>query len=96
MLPKTTLVLGGAASGKSQWAESLILNSGLTPVYLATSRIWDEEMQAKVDLHKARRGGRVADNRRVGRGRGWPAQCNSGAVRVAGLRDHVADQPDDG
>ncbi|WP_299547572.1 bifunctional adenosylcobinamide kinase/adenosylcobinamide-phosphate guanylyltransferase [uncultured Tateyamaria sp.] len=56
MLPNTTLVLGGAASGKSQWAESLILNSGLMPVYLATSRIWDEEMQAKVDLHKARRG----------------------------------------
>ncbi|MBY5934839.1 bifunctional adenosylcobinamide kinase/adenosylcobinamide-phosphate guanylyltransferase [Tateyamaria omphalii] len=56
MLPALTLVLGGAASGKSQWAESLILNSGLNPVYLATSRIWDEEMQAKVDLHKARRG----------------------------------------
>lgn len=56
MLPALTLVLGGAASGKSQWAESLILNSALEPVYLATSRIWDEEMQAKVDLHKARRG----------------------------------------
>ena len=56
MLPDLTLVLGGAASGKSQWAESLILNSGLKPVYLATSRIWDQEMQAKVDLHKARRG----------------------------------------
>ena len=56
MLPDLTLVLGGAASGKSQWAESLILNSGLNAVYLATSRIWDQEMQAKVDLHKARRG----------------------------------------
>ncbi|WP_299649785.1 bifunctional adenosylcobinamide kinase/adenosylcobinamide-phosphate guanylyltransferase [uncultured Tateyamaria sp.] len=56
MLPALTFVLGGAASGKSQWAESLILNSRLSPVYLATSRIWDQEMQAKVDLHKARRG----------------------------------------
>ncbi|MEM8653942.1 MAG: bifunctional adenosylcobinamide kinase/adenosylcobinamide-phosphate guanylyltransferase [Pseudomonadota bacterium] len=56
MLPDLTLVLGGAASGKSQWAETLILNSGLKPVYLATSRIWDQEMQAKVDLHQARRG----------------------------------------
>lgn len=56
MLPALTLVLGGAASGKSQVAESLILNSGLKSVYLATSRIWDDEMQAKVDLHKARRG----------------------------------------
>lgn len=56
MLPALTLVLGGAASGKSQWAENLILNSGLNPIYLATSRIWDDEMQSKVDLHKARRG----------------------------------------
>ncbi|MEL7130782.1 MAG: bifunctional adenosylcobinamide kinase/adenosylcobinamide-phosphate guanylyltransferase [Pseudomonadota bacterium] len=56
MLPNLTLVLGGAASGKSHWAESLILNSGLNPKYLATSRIWDQEVQSKVDLHKARRG----------------------------------------
>jgi adenosylcobinamide kinase/adenosylcobinamide-phosphate guanylyltransferase len=56
MLPALTFVLGGAASGKSQWAESLILNSGLDPVYLATSRVWDQEMQVKVDLHVARRG----------------------------------------
>lgn len=55
-LPPVTLVLGGAASGKSLVAETLILNSGLKPVYLATSRIRDAEMQAKVDLHRTRRG----------------------------------------
>ncbi|WP_299727387.1 bifunctional adenosylcobinamide kinase/adenosylcobinamide-phosphate guanylyltransferase [uncultured Tateyamaria sp.] len=56
MLPSLTFVLGGAASGKSQIAENIIINSGLTPVYLATARIWDDEIQTKVDAHRARRG----------------------------------------
>lgn len=56
MLPSLTFVLGGAASGKSQVAENLIINSGLIPVYLATARIWDDEIQLKVDQHRARRG----------------------------------------
>lgn len=55
MLSSMTLVLGGAASGKSQVAEKYILNSGLHPVYLATARIWDDEVQDKVNLHRARR-----------------------------------------
>lgn len=55
MLPFLTLVLGGAASGKSQVAENIITNSGLNPVYLATARIWDDEIQTKVDRHRARR-----------------------------------------
>lgn len=56
MLPSCTLVLGGAASGKSAFAESLILKSSHARVYLATSRIWDSEMSAKVDAHKRQRG----------------------------------------
>ena len=55
MLPSLTFVLGGAASGKSVFAENLILNSQLTPVYIATSRVWDDETKARVDLHKSRR-----------------------------------------
>jgi len=55
MLPALTLVLGGAASGKSVVAENLILNSGLHPVYIATSQIFDDEMQLKVAEHVARR-----------------------------------------
>lgn len=51
-----SLVLGGARSGKSAFAERLVLESGRTPVYLATSRIWDGEMEQRVDLHKQRRG----------------------------------------
>lgn len=56
MLSSLTLVLGGAASGKSVFAENLLLNSGLHPVYVATSRIWDDEIKSKVDVHKSRRG----------------------------------------
>lgn len=55
MLPKLSFVLGGAASGKSVFAENLILNSGLKPVYLATSRIWDDETKSRVKVHKSRR-----------------------------------------
>ena len=56
MLSKLTFVLGGAASGKSAWAENLLLSSRLDPVYLATSRNFDDEMNAKINLHKSRRG----------------------------------------
>ncbi|MEM9731999.1 MAG: bifunctional adenosylcobinamide kinase/adenosylcobinamide-phosphate guanylyltransferase [Pseudomonadota bacterium] len=51
-----SLVLGGARSGKSAFAEQLVLASGRQPVYLATSRIWDEEMDVRVTKHQQRRG----------------------------------------
>ena len=56
MLPKLTFVLGGAASGKSLWAENLLLSSRLAPVYLATARAFDDEIYSKIILHKNRRG----------------------------------------
>lgn len=56
MLPILSFVLGGAASGKSAWAENLILNSGLNPVYVATGAAFDAEMQTKIFLHQERRG----------------------------------------
>jgi adenosylcobinamide kinase / adenosylcobinamide-phosphate guanylyltransferase len=55
-LPKLSLVLGGAGSGKSAFAERLILTSGLAPVYIATAQIWDAEMADKVAAHRAQRG----------------------------------------
>jgi adenosylcobinamide kinase/adenosylcobinamide-phosphate guanylyltransferase len=58
MLPKMCFVLGGAASGKSAWAENLLLSSDLKPVYVATARIFDDEIKVKVSLHKTRRSGR--------------------------------------
>ncbi|SCB56309.1 adenosylcobinamide kinase /adenosylcobinamide-phosphate guanylyltransferase [Rhizobium aethiopicum] len=52
----TTLVLGGARSGKSRFAENLVMASALERHYIATGRSWDEEMQARIDQHKADRG----------------------------------------
>jgi adenosylcobinamide kinase / adenosylcobinamide-phosphate guanylyltransferase len=56
MLPKLSLVLGGAASGKSSWAEDLILSQYQNPAYLATAQAWDIEMQAKISRHQQSRG----------------------------------------
>ena len=58
MLPKLSFVLGGAASGKSLWAENYVLGSGARPVYLATSRIFDDEIAHKVQVHQERRDAR--------------------------------------
>lgn len=58
MLPKGTFILGGAASGKSEWAEDFILSSGLSCIYLATGRVEDAEVEMRVKLHKARRDSR--------------------------------------
>ncbi|WP_411976070.1 bifunctional adenosylcobinamide kinase/adenosylcobinamide-phosphate guanylyltransferase [Sulfitobacter faviae] len=55
MLPRTTFALGGAASGKSEWAEALVNSSGMSKTYLATGRIWDDEVQERVNKHQARR-----------------------------------------
>ncbi len=50
------LITGGQRSGKSLYAERLALSLDDNPVYMATSRIWDEEFRQRVEMHKSRRG----------------------------------------
>jgi len=53
--PHTTLVLGGARSGKSRYAEGLIEAVSGPWLYLATAQAWDDEMRARIALHRERR-----------------------------------------
>lgn len=50
------LITGGQRSGKSRYAQDLALSLTPNPVYLATSRIWDEEFRQRVLRHQADRG----------------------------------------
>ncbi|MDD1622416.1 MAG: bifunctional adenosylcobinamide kinase/adenosylcobinamide-phosphate guanylyltransferase, partial [Methylococcaceae bacterium] len=49
------LVLGGARSGKSRYAEQQAIASGLQVIYIATAEAGDEEMQARIAHHRQRR-----------------------------------------
>lgn len=55
-LPRLSLVLGGASSGKSAFAEALASATGQARVYLATAQPFDAEMQEKIAQHRQQRG----------------------------------------
>ena len=56
-LPRLSLVLGGAACGKSAFAETLVKSAAPVPTYIATAQVYDAEMAAKVKAHQTGRGG---------------------------------------
>lgn len=55
-MKKITLITGGQRSGKSSYAEKMALSLSSNPVYMATSRVWDEEHRKRIERHKANRG----------------------------------------
>ncbi|WP_425471831.1 bifunctional adenosylcobinamide kinase/adenosylcobinamide-phosphate guanylyltransferase [Ruegeria sediminis] len=54
--PSLTLILGGAASGKSAFSEQLVVSNGKSRVYVATSQVFDDEIRLKVEQHITQRG----------------------------------------
>jgi len=58
LLPRVTLVMGGARSGKSRYAEELVERQPGACVYLATAEAGDAEMAERIRRHQARRGAR--------------------------------------
>lgn len=50
-----TLILGGARSGKSTYAEQRATALELPVTYIATAQVYDDEFKARVAHHKSRR-----------------------------------------
>lgn len=46
------LVLGGARSGKSHYAEQVAIESGIPVIYIATAEAGDAEMQVRIEQHR--------------------------------------------
>ena len=56
-LPALTLIIGGARSGKSSFAEGLITATTRPRRYIATAEAWDDEMRDRIARHRQDRGG---------------------------------------
>lgn len=50
-----TLVIGGSASGKSEYAEGLVLSQSGQRIYIATLYPWDQECVDRIEKHRLAR-----------------------------------------
>jgi len=55
-MTKIIYVSGGQKSGKTTFAQDTALSLSENPVYLATSRVWDEDHKKRIERHQADRG----------------------------------------
>ncbi|MBZ9948169.1 bifunctional adenosylcobinamide kinase/adenosylcobinamide-phosphate guanylyltransferase [Mesorhizobium sp. BR1-1-11] len=53
---RLTFIIGGARSGKSPHAETLMTALPSPWTYIATAQAYDDEMQQRIALHRSRRG----------------------------------------
>ncbi|QPC92411.1 bifunctional adenosylcobinamide kinase/adenosylcobinamide-phosphate guanylyltransferase [Mesorhizobium sp. INR15] len=53
---KLTFIIGGARSGKSAHAETLVTAQPAPWTYIATAEAYDDEMRERIALHRSRRG----------------------------------------
>jgi adenosylcobinamide kinase/adenosylcobinamide-phosphate guanylyltransferase len=51
-------ITGGARSGKSSYAQKLALQLSDEPIYIATSRVWDDDYKKRIERHKKDRDNR--------------------------------------
>ena len=51
-----SLILGGAKSGKTGFAEGVALKGNQKPLYVATGRAYDDEMKLRISAHQQARG----------------------------------------
>ena len=54
---RLTLILGGARSGKSSYAQELAEGTGRSVTFLATAQALDDEMSRRIQKHRAERPG---------------------------------------
>jgi adenosylcobinamide kinase / adenosylcobinamide-phosphate guanylyltransferase len=81
-MPALTLILGGARSGKSRYAEMLVMGAAASGTYIATAEAGDPEMAARIEEHRRQRN-------QGGRGEFWHTVEESLGLAGA-IRTHAA------